>query len=135
MDSIETEIFLYSPENGGRLTPILGRTDPAFYKPHIVIGDPTQRAPICEQKDGRMNVGVECYLGVRFQSTDEYESLPTEKKIKVMMDLIYHGHVDYFEAQEGATFTIREGKRVIGYGTILSRIHQSMREQDVPLNG
>ncbi len=96
--------------------------------PHIVIGDPNQKKSKTIGKDGNKTVSTEHYLGVRFQNTPDFEYLPIEKKIKVEMELIYIEKVDYDEAIEGATFTIREGARIIGYGKILNRRNEKSRE-------
>jgi len=37
------------------------------------------------------------------------------------MDLMYYPASTYEELQPGATFTIREGAKVVGYGKVLRR--------------
>ena len=128
MEIIDTELYLYSESNGGRHSPILGRTDRSFYRPHIVIGDPAQKVAIYKTNEEEKKVSDELYLGVQFRSTPDHEYLPTEEKIRVTMELSYLGRVDYTKAIEGATFTLREGGRVIGYGTILNRMKEKTRE-------
>jgi hypothetical protein len=40
---------------------------------------------------------------------------------KVSMDLMYHPQVDYRELIPGATFTVREGPKIVGHGRVLKR--------------
>ena len=89
------------------------------YRPHIVIGDPTvretrtevlNRAQLIHEGDGE-------YLGIAFDG-----ATPTPeagKEIEVEFAFMYFPQVTYAEAIPGATFTLREGARIIGFGTIL----------------
>jgi hypothetical protein len=83
--------------------------------PHIVIQPPEVRAP----KVIHGNVIVDDYLGVRFLSG------PTEilrdQPIDCEMELMYHPEVNYDAVGEGATFTLREGGKVIGFSVITHR--------------
>lgn len=85
------------------------------YMPHIVIQSSDVRAP--KAIDG--NMIVDDYLGVRFLSGPE-EPIP-EQRLECEMELMYHPSVDYDAAREGATFTVREGGKVIGFGVVTSR--------------
>ena len=82
------------------------------YRPHIVIGDPTQRIAKTA-KDGRTL--IEDYLGVRF--TGNGDSLEPGRSYNVELDLLY-SYVDYRNVASGASFTIREGACVVGFGEI-----------------
>jgi hypothetical protein len=81
------------------------------YMPHIVIQSPDVRSPNC---DGRTI--LDNYLGIRFVSG------PTVMLPNQCYDcdfaLMYHPHVDYSAVCDGATFTLREGGRVVGFGSI-----------------
>jgi hypothetical protein len=37
------------------------------------------------------------------------------------MELMYFSRVDYNAVREGATFTVREGAKVIGFGVVTKR--------------
>ncbi len=70
-------------------------------------------------KDG---VCHETYLGVCFTECDQECQLG--QPVRVAMELMYHPRVDYSEVQPECTFTIREGGKIVGYGTVLSRVAQ-----------
>jgi len=89
------------------------------YRPHIVIGDPTVReyredvlskAQLIYEGDGE-------HLGVAFSDVDR-EPKEGEEVIAEMV-FMYSPAVTYRDAIPGATFTLREGVRVVGFGTIL----------------
>ena len=84
------------------------------YRPHVLVEDPAQRATI-----GANGKGSEEYLGVQFQPASLH--LLPGCSAKVWMDLIYHPSVDYARLVPGATFTIREGAKVVGFGKVLQR--------------
>jgi translation elongation factor EF-Tu-like GTPase len=83
--------------------------------PHLVIQSADVRAP--NVIDG--NVTVDDYLGVRFLSAPS-ELMPDEP-LDCEMELMYHPTVDYDAVQTGATFTLREGGKVIGFGVVTAR--------------
>jgi hypothetical protein len=84
------------------------------YRPHIVIGDPSQRQAVIA--DG--NRLTEDYLGVAF--SDGPQHIEPGQPARTTMALIYP-RVDYSAAVPGATFTLREAGRIIGYGKIERR--------------
>ena len=45
---------------------------------------------------------------------------------EVKLALMYAPEVPYTNVQPGATFTLREGPEIVGYGVILSRGQESM---------
>jgi hypothetical protein len=104
-----TVTFLH-PEDGGRATPAF---DSPGYRPHVVGGDPEHRRAVVDEA----GVATEHYLGVQFTG-DGYEMLPGVEH-EVRLDLVYSPTVDYSELRPGATFTIREGDRVVGVGRVL----------------
>ena len=59
------------------------------------------------------------YLGVWFTSGpgDHAPGAP----FRCVLALMYYPQVDYAALQSGATFTIRDGPQVVGFGTVLSR--------------
>ena len=88
------------------------------YRPHIVLGPQSQRVAI---RDG--NRLTEDYLGVMFvEGPDKMEPGDTAE---VGLALMYFPEKSYAQVQHGATFTIREGPLVVGYGVILSRKPES----------
>ncbi len=88
------------------------------YRPHIVIGPQSQRVPI---RNG--NVCTEKYLGVMFVGGPD--AIGPGESAKVSLALIYSPDEPYTEVAPGATFTIREGSEVVGFGVIVSRPQQS----------
>ncbi len=105
--AIEAELTLLKTEDGGRSLPLRLEPGTPFYMPHLVIGDPKQRSA-----SGKP-------LGVAFRRAPL--SLPPGATAKVRMDLMYHPQVDYRELVPGATFTVREGARIVGHGRVLKR--------------
>ncbi len=90
------------------------------YRPDIVIGPATQRTAI---RQG--NRFTETYLGVMFVGRPD-EMNPGETA-EVSLALRSFPDYPYAEAQPGATFSIREGSRVVGFGEVLSRGLESFR--------
>lgn len=62
------------------------------------------------------NVGQETYLGVRFEA--DSERVEPGQLFPTKLILLYYPHPDYSPLVTGATFTIREGARVVGYGRV-----------------
>lgn len=104
---IEAELTLLTTEQGGRALPLRLEPGAPFYMPHLVIGDPERRSA-----SGKL-------LGVAFRRAPL--SLPPGATAKVRMDLMYHPQVDYRELVPGASFTVREGARIVGRGRVLRR--------------
>src|SRR5882762_1259482 len=84
------------------------------YRPHIVMGPQTQRVVFL---DG--NPFTENYLGVIFVGGPD--TLEPGDTADVRLALMYFPEYPYDEVQPGATFTLREGALVVGYGAIRSR--------------
>lgn len=103
--------FLTTAEGGRRTVPGLCRE----YRPHIVVQSPDVRHAEYDEHGH----GCEHYLGVCFLATDHVCKLGNP--VEVTMELMYHPHVDYSEVLSGSTFTIREGGKIVGFGTVLSR--------------
>jgi hypothetical protein len=83
------------------------------YRPHIVLGPITQRSAIL---DGRTL--VETYVGIAFVGGPE--KLNPGETAEVELALMYYPHEIYDGVKTGATFTVREGATIVGYGTVLS---------------
>jgi hypothetical protein len=88
------------------------------YRPHIVMGPQTQRVAI---RDG--NRLTENYLGVMFVAGPD--AIEPGDTADVKLALIYFPEYPYEEVQPGATFTVREGPLIVGYGVIQSRAMES----------
>ena len=84
--------------------------------PHIVIGDPAQREALVSA-DHRV---LERYLGVWIRDApDELVPGLTEE---VTLVLMYWPDEKYEEVEPGATFTLREGPKIVGFGHIISNV-------------
>lgn len=84
--------------------------------PHIVLGDPSQREAII----GPKNTITERYLGVLI--SDAPKELIPGRSIEVSFQLMYWPEEPYEGIAPGATFTLREGPNIVGFGSILSPI-------------
>jgi hypothetical protein len=82
------------------------------YRPHIVIGPPSQREAI---RNG--NVITEKYLGIIFVGGPE--KIDPGESAEVSLALLWFPEEKYDEVSPGATFTIREGAKIVGFGAIL----------------
>ena len=89
-----------------------------FYRPHLVVGDPTQRHAIVAE-DNRL---TEDYLGVAFHQGPVDASVGTE--MKVILTLMYYPRLSYEVPKPGVTFTIREGARIVGFGSVLRLLNK-----------
>ena len=108
---IEVEITFLPPSEGGRTTPPVLVSGAGTYRPHIVIGDPNQRRAITVGNEIR-----ETYLGVAFDSGPDNVRFGEPLEAEAL--LMYYPNPEYDSVVPGATFTIREGARVIGYGHV-----------------
>src|SRR5687767_11390372 len=99
--------FIPSSEGGRETQPVLLWSG-GSYRPHIVVGDPKQRRAVTIG-----NVIQETYLGVVFLSGPE--KVEFGEPILVEMALLYYPNPVYDSLVPGATFTIREGPKVVGY--------------------
>jgi hypothetical protein len=122
---LQLEITFLSTSEGGRDTPPpqIGRA-PGKYRPHIVIGDPNQREAIVVGNEIR-----ETYLGVIFVfGPDEVR---VGESIEADAELMYYPMPEHETAVPGATFTIREGARIVGYGRVKNVLLPDDAEQIV----
>jgi translation elongation factor EF-Tu-like GTPase len=112
---IEAEVTFLSPDEGGRVHPpnllAAGR-----YMPHLVVQEPDVR----KAKGVQGNLIQEDYLGVAFL-TGPSEVL-AGRLGRFTLELMYHPHVEYDAFQAGATFTVREGGKIVGFGRVIGRV-------------
>jgi hypothetical protein len=91
------------------------------YRPHIVLGPQSQRVAIRSGK-----TFTERYLGVMFIGGPD--SMSPGESAEVSLALMYFPEEAYDEVSPGATFTIREGPLIVGFGVILSRSQEVPKE-------
>ena len=125
---IATRFTLLSEDEGGRSTPLLPSAYGGAYRPHIVIGDQHQREPIVRERDGFPNVLDEEYLGVAFWDGPKTSPLPTGTPMQIVLRLCYRPSSMYDAVAPGATFTLREGGRIVGFGEVTGRWRQGDAE-------
>jgi hypothetical protein len=126
---IEAEITFLSKKNGGRsnaLPPGVLRS--MQYRPHIVLGDPDQRECKVKIIKGSKRL-TERYLGVAF--FDGPEEIPLDKPIQVKMVLMHYPAMPYTEVVPGETFTLREGKWIVGFGQVKAKYMHSFFDQGI----
>ena len=108
---VKLEINFLPPTQGGRTKPPVLVSEQGTYRPHIVIGDPTQRSAITIGNEIR-----ETYLGVVFVSGPS--NVLFGETIEAEAVLMHYPLPAHDSVVPGATFTIREGPKVVGYGLI-----------------
>jgi len=108
--------FLPESEGGRRYAFPDGWLSSSRYRPHLVVGDPQQRTAIVDDN----NVGQEEYLGVAFLKGPEVIEFGT--LLLVQLVLLYHPYAGYARLVKSATFTIREDRHVVGYGTVTQAV-------------
>ena len=105
-------LITFIPESeGGRSFPPHLSGD--VYRPHLVIGDPTQRHAVLAEG----NRLTEEYLGIAFHQGPANASIGAE--MKALLTLMYYPRLSYEELKPGITFTIREGPRIVAFGSVL----------------
>ena len=82
--------------------------------PHIVIGDPSQREAHVEAG----NRLTEHYLGVWVKDAPD-EWVPGQSA-ELTLVLMYWPEEKYENVIPGATFTLREGGKIVGFGNVIS---------------
>jgi translation elongation factor EF-Tu-like GTPase len=107
---IEAEVAFLPESEGGRRQPPTHLSG-GVYRPHLVVGDPKQRRAITIGNEIR-----ETYLGVAFLSGPAQVE-PGEPFLAELV-LLYWPHRTYEALSVGATFTIREGAQIVGYGQV-----------------
>jgi hypothetical protein len=107
---IEAEVTFLPESEGGRREPP-GLLSGGVYRPHLVIGDPTQRRAILIGNEVQ-----ETYLGVAFMSGPE--SVEFDEPFTAELVLLFWPHPVYDSLVPGATFTVREGSQIVGHGQV-----------------
>ena len=140
---VECEVtFLSKSEEGWGKTvkPIL---DGNWYRPHLVIGDPNQRKAILttrtyevENPDGSKRTAIsdrwlaEEYAGVSFDTgPNDFEF---DVSIRVKLSLMFWPGPQYEKVQPRATFTVREGATIVGFGKVLSKVFAEPMHRTLP---
>lgn len=102
---IRVQLVLRAPSEGGRATPA---TDSSQYRPHLVLEEP-----------GALGHGtdLEDHFGVAF--CGEGQLLEVGRLYELEVELIYHAYLDYSALSPGAAFTLREGSKIVGTGTVV----------------
>ncbi|MEQ8836540.1 MAG: hypothetical protein RID07_07020, partial [Lacipirellulaceae bacterium] len=108
------KVTFLKTEEGGRQKAPAFRTSHKYF-PHVVVQSPDAREATRDE-NGYL---VEDYLGVQFiDDPNDYE-LGQTAEVKLL--LFYHPRVDYSKLVPDATFTIREGGKIVGFGAVQSR--------------
>ena len=123
---IEAEVVILSPEEGGRSTPLMPVAYGGQYRPHLVIQPRDVRQAKIELQDGAQQC-VDIYLAISFWKGPE--SIPISRPFIVTLRLDYAPHPAYESVIPEATFTIREGWKIIGHGKVIRRWRTTAAEQ------
>lgn len=122
MELIDTECVFHAPAPGGIPLPsgdcAYGSRDGSRFTPHLVIGDPTQREAIIDRSKVPPEITEE-YLGVAFWAGES--PIVPDQTLNITMALIYFPNLSYANVVDGATFTIRLGPKILGYGKVIRR--------------
>jgi hypothetical protein len=106
--------FIPKSEGGRSTPPILDRG--CEYRPAIVLGDPNQRKPIL-----RGNQIIETYIGIGFRSYQH--KVEFNEPLNAELVLVHPLPIYEKTIVEGATFTIREGGFIVGFGKVTESLH------------
>lgn len=106
-------VFLRAEEGARDLPPNVSQ--PGKYRPHFVVQDRHERAA----EFSRGNDLGDKYLGVTTVAGPQEVVFGAPRRCTVA--LVYFPKVSYSKLIVGATFTIREGARVVGHGVVLER--------------
>ena len=109
---IKAKITFYPESESGRST-LPQDLSSGKYRPHLVVGDPNQLRALV--MDGGK---TETYLGVAFVG-GPVEIIAGES-FHAELALAYWPNIAYDALIPGATFTVREGPHVVGYGAVVS---------------
>lgn len=107
---MECAVTFLSEANGGRKAPPV--LNGGIFRPGTVIGDPSQRRAILDEH----NHDTQAHFGITFESGPRV--VPRDAEFIATAFLTFYPGVDYKEYVPGATFTMREGHKVVGFGTI-----------------
>jgi hypothetical protein len=113
-EMIEVELTFRPLSEGGRVMPD-GILSGFHYRPHIVIGPPDQKHVVVAEG---YNL-TETYLGVAFAKGPERIEL--SRPFIAEAALMYSPALEYSFVIPDATFTLREGQRIVGHGRVIKR--------------
>ena len=110
----EAEVRFLTADEGGRRTPP-NFTGPHQYMPHIVVQPREARTAVVDEH----GVGTELYEGI------EFIERPADYRVGTpgifVFDLMYYPQHRYPSVQPGATFTVREGAKIVAHGVVKLR--------------
>jgi hypothetical protein len=109
---IKAQITFLAESEGGR-TVLPANFSDGKYRPHVVVGDPNQRRALLVN-----NVAQETYLGVAFVAGPS--NVVPGQSFVAELALMYWPNVSYDSLVPDATFTIREGPHIVGFGSVQS---------------
>lgn len=111
---ITAEVTFLTPDEGGRRSPP-NFTGPRQYMPHIVVQPREVRQAIADDE----GVGKELYEGI------EFIERPADYRVGTpglfVFNLMYYPQHRYPSVQPGATFTVREGAKIVAHGMVQVR--------------
>lgn len=107
---IEAEVTFLAESESGRKEPT-AKLSGGGYRPHLVVGDPNQRQAVTVGNEMQ-----ETYLAVAFLSGPE--KVVAGEQFLAELVLMYWPHPVYDSLTVGATFIIREGAKIVGYGQV-----------------
>ena len=111
---INAEVTFLRTDEGGRVQATVFN-EPSRYMPHVVIQDRGVRKPVI----GTDGVIHEPYQPVAFASG------PVDFRLgdtaRFLIELMYYPQHPYDDVLPGATFTLREGARIVAHGVVLNR--------------
>jgi hypothetical protein len=121
---ILTETVILPESEGGRHAPLAAAAYRGGYRPHIVIEERANRVAKMGIVDGKRQV-VDLYQSVLFWEGPH--PVPISEPTPITMVLFYApDQYDYPGVVEGATFTLREGGKIVGHGVVKRRWKEEM---------
>jgi len=111
---LEAEIVFHTEAEGGRPLLPKGALKGLQYRPHIVIGDPSQRGLV-----ERDVAAQEEYVGIAFAAGPD--NVRPGELCLVRMVLVYWPGYEYPTVTPEKTFTLREGARIVAHGRLTRR--------------
>jgi hypothetical protein len=112
---IDVELVFLTKEEGGRLTSLSPEAYGGHYRPHIVVQSRSVRAAEVHVENGR-RVCNEPYIAISFWSGEE--PIPVGSSFQAKLLLTYYPNEIYDSCVPNASFTLREGHKIVGHGKI-----------------
>jgi hypothetical protein len=119
---IEAEVVFLTEREGGRKAS-MPQLSGNSYRPHLVIGDPTQR-----QAKLLGNYSFEEMLGIAFTSAPN--NVQPGESFTATIQLAFYPYAGYDALVPGTTFTIREVPKIVAYGRVLTGPWRISRESE-----